>query len=113
MLDHVLGGQDGDRGTGASPAGERPVFTDGLDVPFVAVLDPARVGSGDSQVAVVVAGDDDVADADLRAVGEGDLTLGGNLTGGDAVPAGAGVEVSDGLGVGGEQQAGPAGGGVG
>ena len=43
MLGHVAGWQDGDRGTRASPDGEGPVFADGLDGPFVAVLDPARL----------------------------------------------------------------------
>ena len=80
------------------------------DGPVVAVLD--EVVGAVAEAAVVEAGDDVVAEADVVAVVEFDA-VGFDFAGGDAVEAGAGVESGDGGVVGGDEQAGSAGSGVG
>ena len=64
----VVGGQpDGEVAAGV-PHGQVAVFADAGDGPAVAVLDP--VGGGESESAVVAAGDDHISDTGLIAVGQ-------------------------------------------
>ena len=65
------------------------VAGEGVDGPAVAVLHP--VGGADPEPAVVAAGDDHVPDARLVAIGQPDLAIG--LGAGEAVEAGALVEL--------------------
>src|SRR6478735_7820422 len=87
----VIGGQPGGEVAAVVPHGQIAAFADSGDGPAVAVLDP--VSRGDSESAVVGAGDDHVADAGLVPVRQGHLSFGGCA--GEPVVAGAAVEVGD------------------
>ena len=78
--------------------GEVALFADVGDGPAVAVFDP--VGGGESESAVVAAGDDHVADTGLIAVGQGHV--GCRLEVIKTVGPGAAVELEDELAGGGD-----------
>lgn len=90
-LGYVAGGQDHGLPVGLVDHAEVPVGRDAGDGPAVAVADP--VSARGAQPAVVQAGDDDVADRGIAAVGERHGARGVNAV--VEVGLGAGVEFGD------------------
>ena len=71
----VVGGEPDGEPAAVVPDGQAAVLADVGDGPAVAVLDP--VGGGESEAAVVAAGDDHIADTGLVAVGQAHLGAAG------------------------------------
>lgn len=108
MLGGVVRGE-ADRAAEAgslSADGHGPVRVHGRDCPAVAVAHPS--GAAGAEMAVVLAGDDEVTGAGLRAIAQGHGPVGVRLAGHDPVDPGAHVQGGDGLDGLGDEDAAPA-----
>src|SRR5215211_4308787 len=88
---HILDRQPDSQLTAVVPDGEVTISADAGDGPPVAILDP--VGGGESESAVVAAGDDHIPDTGLVPVSQVHLSSGRDVA--EAMLAGSSIELSD------------------